>query len=266
MRARIIAEFTSNHGGDLTLALECVHAAAEAGADYAKFQSWQAQTLRDPADPQHEWFERAELTDDMHYRLIDECRARGVEFLTTCFDIRRVDFLATLGLATVKVGSPDVGSEAMLRALRGRFEHVILSVGLARDAEVAAAVEWLSPGRLTLLHCVSVYPMPPAAANLRRMEWLRRLCPSVGWSDHALGLDVARVALAAGAQYIEKHVCLGRSGRGRTSPWDITPDELASLVRYADEVEAMLGEAQPPLSPEQLTNRTKFIGRFGTNA
>jgi N,N'-diacetyllegionaminate synthase len=264
MRARIIAEATSSHGGDLVLAREFIHAAAEAGADYIKFQSWRATTVRD-GDPQRDWFVSAELSDEAHSALIEECQRREIAFLTTCFDVGRVEFLASLGLDAIKVGSPDLTSWAMLAKLRAAFPHVIASVGLATDGEVKAAAEALSGGAFSLLHCVSVYPVPPDASNLRRMEWLRQFTPSVGWSDHAVGLDVAKVAIAAGAQLIEKHLCLGRRGPGRVMPWDATPEELAELVRYARDVDRILGVESPPLTAEQLDNRARYIGRFGDN-
>jgi N,N'-diacetyllegionaminate synthase len=267
MRTQIIAEVTSNHGGDLTLAREFIQRAADAGADYVKFQSWRASTVRDgAADPQHAWFVRSELSDAAHHELIEECDRRGVRFLTTCFDIGRVDFLASLGGDTIKVGSPDLTSRRMLEALRARFRHVIVSTGVGTDAEVEAAAHWLERGDFTLLHCVSLYPMPPGQAHLRRMEWLRRFTPSVGWSDHAEGLDVARMAIAAGASFVEKHFCLGRNGPGRATAWDATPDEIAALVSYARHVETIMGDASAPATEELARAKARFTGRWGNNA
>jgi N,N'-diacetyllegionaminate synthase len=267
MRTQIIAEVTSNHGGDMGLAREFVRRAADAGADYVKFQSWRAATVRDGgADPQYAWFVQSELSDAGHRELIDECARNGIRFLTTCFDIGRVEFLASLGLDTIKVGSPDLTSRRMLEALRARFRHVIVSTGVGTDAEVAEAAAWLSSGDFTFLHCVSLYPMPPAQAHLRRMEWLRQFTPSVGWSDHAEGIDVAKTAIAAGASFIEKHFCLGRNGPGRAMAWDATPDDIAALVSYARQVEDVMGDASAPASPELVSAKARFTGRWGNNA
>lgn len=267
MRTRIIAEVTSNHGGDLGLAREFIREAARAGVDYVKFQSWRAATVRGgPADPQYEWFVRAELSDAAHRELIGECGRQGVQFLTTCFDLGRVEFLASLGMDTIKVGSPDLTSRRMLEAIRKRFQHVIVSTGVGTDDEVASAAEWLRGGEFTFLHCVSLYPMRPEQANLRRMSWLRQFTPSVGWSDHAEGLDVAKVAIAAGASYLEKHYCLGRNGPGRAMAWDATPDEFADLVAYATRVETAMGETTALHTPELASAKTRFVGRWGNNA
>jgi N,N'-diacetyllegionaminate synthase len=267
MRTRIIAEVTSNHGGDMGLAREFIARGAAAGADYIKFQSWRAATVREGAtDPQYGWFVQSELSDAAHGELIDECRRHGVGFMTTCFDIGRVEFLASLGMDVIKVGSPDLTSRRMLEALRARFPHVIVSTGVGDDAEVAQAAKWLEGGLFTFLHCVSLYPMPPEQAHLQRMQWLRQFTPSVGWSDHAVGLDVAKMAIAGGASFVEKHFCLGRGGPGRAMAWDATPDEIAELVAYAKRAEEIRGTDAAPHSPELAAAKARFIGRWGDNA
>jgi sialic acid synthase SpsE len=249
------------------LAREFIRQAAAAGADYVKFQSWRASTVRDGAsDPQYQWFVQSELSDAAHVDLVEECHRHGIGFMTTCFDVGRVEFLASLGTDVIKVGSPDLTSQRMLEALRERFRHVIVSTGVGTDAEVAQAADWLRGSEFTLLHCVSLYPMPPAQAHLKRMTWLRRFTPSVGWSDHATGTGVARLAIALGAAFVEKHFCLGRDGPGRAMAWDATPDELSELVRYAHEVEAIMGTESAPETPELAAAKLRFIGRWGNNA
>jgi N,N'-diacetyllegionaminate synthase len=266
MRTKIIAEVTSNHGGDMELAREFVRRAAAAGADFVKFQSWRAATVRGGStDPQYDWFLKSELTDDAHRMLIEECHANGIEFLTTCFDIGRVEFLASLGMRTIKVGSPDLTSRGMLEALRAAFPHVIVSTGVGDDAEIEQAARWLAGGEFTILHCVSLYPMPPARAHLRRMHWLRRFTPSVGWSDHADGNAVAKFAIASGANFVEKHFCLGRSGPGRAMSWDATPDDLAELVAYAADVETVMGTEAAPRGSDLGDAKARFVGRWGDN-
>lgn len=266
MRAKIIAEVASNHGGDLELAKEFIHAAAEAGADYVKFQSWRAATVQArEKDPQYEWFVKSELSDRAHRDLMEECGRRGVGFLTTCFDVDRVEFLASLGLSEIKVGSADLTSRRLLEALRPRFEHILVSTGMGTEKEVEEAASLLSGGRFTLMHCVSLYPLPASRANLMRMQRLRRYTPTVGWSDHTEGIQVAKLAIAAGADYIEKHFCLGRNGPGRATAWDATPEELAELARYATEVEEIMGEEIPMLTPDIQEARARYISRFGDN-
>jgi sialic acid synthase SpsE len=153
----------------------------------------------------------------------------------------------------------------MLEALRRRFRHVIVSTGIGTDEEVRTAAGWLADGEFTLLHCVSLYPTPPELVNLRRMEWLRQFTPSVGWSDHTEDLDAARLAIAAGASYVEKHYCLGRTGPGRVTSWDATPEEFAELVAYARHVETLMGSPDAVHTQEVASARSRFIGRWGDN-
>lgn len=263
-RTQIIAEVASNHGGNLALAKDFIRAAADHGADFVKFQSWQAKNLRQD-DPQHDWFVRSELSDEAHFKLMDHCRGCGVRFLTTCFEITRVDFLASLGLEVVKVGSADTAAYRMLRLLRSRFEHVIISTGMATDDEVEKAAHILAGGPYTLMHAVSLYPTPPARANLRRLHWLGRLSPSTGYSDHLIGIDAVKQAIDMGVHYVEKHFCLGRNGPGRVMPWDMTPVDLRELRRFAEAAEVMAGVEQLPLNEDLTASRTRFVGRFGNN-
>ena len=263
-RTQIIAEVASNHGGDLDLAKQFIRAAAEHGADVVKFQSWQARHMSKD-DAQYDWFVKSELSDEAHLELMDECRTRGVQFMTTCFDVRRVEFLATLGLQDIKVGSADTASYRMLKALRSRFPHVILSTGMATDQEVQTSCAILAGGAFTLMHTVSLYPTPPERAHLRRLRWLETLSPSIGYSDHLVGLDAMKQAVDYGVRYVEKHLCLSRSGPGRVSPWDMTPADIEELRTFAERAEIFAGDSDLPLDDALNSARTRFIGRFGDN-
>jgi N,N'-diacetyllegionaminate synthase len=264
MRTRIIAEVGANHGGDLDLAKKMIAVAADCGVDFVKFQSWQARTLA-PGDPNFERHQTAELSDDDHRALIDECRRHGVAFLTTCFDVARADFLATLGLTHIKVASPDVGSTRLLTALAERFEHVIVSTGMAPEIEVVAAAETLAGHDFTLLHCVSLYPTPSEKVNLLRMDWLRTLAPSVGFSDHSMGTAAARIAISRGADYVEKHFTVDRGIPGKDQAVSGVPHEFRELVAHAEAVEHFLGTARPELTEEELGLREVYVGKWGDN-
>ncbi len=265
-RTKIIAEVASNHGGDLELAKAFVHAAAKAGVDYVKFQSWQVKTLRDgERDPQYEWFCRSELSDTAHQELMEECRRAGIKFLTTCFDVSRIDDLVRLGIDEIKIASPDAASYRLLRGVKGRFRHIIISTGLAFEAELKETIRIMQGARFTLLHCVSLYPTLPERVHLGRMLWLRRLVDSVGYSDHCVGVEAAKRAIALGADYVEKHFCLGRHGPGRVMAWDADPSEMRALVEYAGEVAQMLGSEDGDLSQGEAEMRERFIGRWGDN-
>ncbi len=264
MRTRIIAEVGANHGGDIELAKEMIRVAAGCGVDFVKFQSWRAETLP-PGDPNFERHQAAQLSDDDHLALIEECARCGVECLTTCFDTGRVEFLCGLGLSHIKVASPDVGSTRMLEMLAGKFPHVIVSTGMAPDEEVVAAAKILRGHSFTLLHCVSLYPTPSERVNLRRMDWLRTLADSVGFSDHSMGTAAGRLAIARGAEYLEKHFTIDRRLPGRDQTVSGVPHEFQELAAYSREVEHLMGDERPELSETELGLREIYVGKWGEN-
>lgn len=268
MRARLIAELGANHLGDMAVAEAMIRAAADAGADVVKVQSWQARKLRKDFPGYAETLvrhQRSELSDDDHRRLIAICREHGVEFLTTCFDLERVDFLAGLGLRTIKVASPDCASVRLLDRLMAAFEHLIVSTGMSTDEEVLSMIERTRGHRVTVLHCVSLYPTPLDRVNLERMRWLQSLGVAVGFSDHTLGTDAAKLAIALGAEVVEKHFTLSRRLPGKDQAVSGEPHEFAELRRWAEAVTAMRGTAHPGLSPEELSLRTIYVGKWGEN-
>lgn len=262
-RTRLIAEVADNHGGDMTLAKTFIRVLAGVGVDAVKFQSWQLSRVRDPAaEPYYEWLSKAELRDEQHLELREECRRQGVTFLTTVFDLDRVAFLSTLGLESIKIGSGEMSDHALLLSVRRHFPHLIVSTGMHEPSEVVQTARLLEGHRFTLMHCVSIYPHRVDQANLSRMLWLRQFTPSVGFSDHAVGLDAAKMAIALGADYLERHAALGPSGPGRVNPWDTTPQQWEELVQYRDLVASAWGDPTAPLSEPELKARQRFIGRW----
>ena len=203
-RTKIIAEIGANHMGDMRIAEAMVRTAASAGVDIVKFQSWRADKLQKNFPDYAAAFERHERTqisDEDHRALIRLCAECGVEFLTTCFDVERVDFLASLGLKRIKIASPDCESFKLIDKLINAFPHVIISTGMTTDEEVIRTVEHVRGANVTFMHCVSAYPAPLELSNLKRMEWMRSLGVDVGFSDHSHGYDVAKMAIVMGTAF-----------------------------------------------------------------
>lgn len=264
MKPIIIAEAATNHGGDLSMAKEMVHAAKETGADYIKFQSWRLATM-DHRNPAFESMKPKELSDDDHYALLNECQKAGIKFLTTCFDAGRVPFLASLGLNTIKVASTDVGSTRMLKELRKVFPRIFLSTGMSYSGEVKNAVEVLKEGEFHLLHCVSLYPTPPDRANLARINWLRTFTPIVGYSDHTLGTTAAKIAICMGATVIEKHFTLKRDPNNIFSNMSALPEDILEITTFARDHKTYMGQEEGALTEDEIKARETFIGRWGDN-
>ncbi len=267
-RTYIVADASSNHMGDLSIACTMIEAAGQMGVDCVKFQSWTADALR-PDFPNYrktyERHQRTQISDEDHHRLIQHCRDNRVDFLTTCFDLNRVPFLAALGLGAIKVASPDCGSIKLLEALMKHFKRLIISTGMTTEEEVRTAVEVTRGHDVVFLHCVSLYPTPVDRVHLNRMDWLRHMGVRVGFSDHTIGTDAGRIAIARGAEILEKHFTLSRQLPGKDQAVSAEPAEFAELVRFAGACEVISGRDNPPLAPEEMDMRKLYVGKWGDN-
>jgi len=264
MKTMIIAEAAANHAGKIEIARKMVQAAADCGADYIKFQSWQSKNLR-PGDPSFERHKMSELSDEAHQLLIDECKRCGIKFLTTCFDVGRIGFLSKLGLGTIKVPSTELTSLRMLKELRSKFDRVIVSTGASVPGEIEKAVDILKSGKFTLMHCVSIYPAPPEKVNMARMSYLRKFTPSVGFSDHSLGAEAAKLAIAMGADYVEKHFTIDKSLPGNDQAMSSTPEVIKEICDYSKLVHVMMGRPDYKIYEEEEAVRKNYIGKWGDN-
>jgi len=268
-RCFVIAEAGVNHNGQVDLAKRLIDAAADAGADAVKFQTFIAERLvthdapkaqyqREATGGQESQFEmlrRLELSKAMHKTLQAHCQERGILFLSTPFDESSADFLETLGVPAFKIPSGEVTNLPFLSHVARKRTPVILSTGMCTLADVEQAVQTIreaSNRHLILLHCVSHYPADPAEANLRAIQTMQRIFKvPVGYSDHTLGVDVALAAVALGACVIEKHITLDRTLPGPDHRVSAEPDELAALVRGIRTVEASLGHGRKELAPSE---------------
>lgn len=258
----VIAEAGVNHNGSLDLARRLVDAAARAGADAVKFQTFVAEEVVAPVAPkasyqkasgavdesQLEMVRRLELSFDAFAELARHAGTRDITFLSTPFDRASADLLVRIGVPAIKVPSGELTNLTFLRDLAARGRPLIVSTGMADLAEVRAAVGAIREAgcrEFALLQCVSNYPAAPADANLRAMETMAaEFGVPVGYSDHTLGLPVALAAAALGACIVEKHFTLDRALEGPDHRSSLEPDELAELVAGIRAVESALGDGR----------------------
>lgn len=259
----IIAEAGVNHNGDLALAERLVDAAAESGADAVKFQTFRTDALvtataaqatyqaenTGVVESQAAMLRRLELSAEAHRVLMARAAARGIAFLSTPFDLGSIDFLASLGLRTFKVGSGELTNLPYLRHLaEKRPERIILSTGMGSLDEVDVALRAFEHAgcprsHVTVLHCHTAYPTAFSDVNLRAMCMMRdALGVRVGYSDHTFGITVAIAAVALGAMVIEKHMTLDRSLPGPDHKASLEPEEIAAMVRAIRNIEVALGD------------------------
>ena len=229
-RCWIVAEIGVNHNGSLVTALELIDAAAHAGADAVKFQTFRAEELG--CSPE---IAACEMPPEAWPVLALHAAAKGVTFFSTPFDCESADLLDPL-VPCFKIASGEITNGRLLRHVGKKRKPVILSTGMADEAEIIRAIGFLDAGdKLALLHCVSAYPAPPEQMNLRAIETLPFLIDPgpVGLSDHTYGITIPVAAVAMGADIIEKHLTL--------NPWSAGPDQHMSTTRqtFADMVKAI---------------------------
>jgi N-acetylneuraminate synthase len=258
----IIAEAGVNHNGSIELALQLIDEAFTAGADAVKFQTFNAVDLASVTAPkanyqlrsteaeesQLEMLKRLQLSKKDHKRLIEYCQAKGIQFISSSFDIASADLLDSLEVPLFKIPSGEITNTPLLRHVARKGKPMIVSTGMSRLGEVEKAVNTIqSEGneKVVLLHCVSSYPAEAKDVNLHSMQTLATAFQlPVGFSDHTQGIEVAIAAVALGACVIEKHFTIDRNLPGPDHMASLKPDELCKLVNAIRNVERALGQWQ----------------------
>ena len=283
-RCLIIAEAGVNHDGSPERAHALVAAAAAAGADAVKFQTFRAEDLvtasaRKAAyqvaatgadDGQLTMLKGLELPLETFRALKEDAEARGLLFLSTPFDLGSARFLADLGMPALKVPSGELTNLPFLAALAAFGLPMLVSTGMGDLAEVEDAVAIIrahGAPPLALFHCVSAYPAPPAAYNLRALDTMRAaLGVPVGLSDHTQGFAVALAAVARGADLVEKHLTLDCTLPGPDHAASLEPAAFTDLVAQIRAVEAALGDGIKRPAPcerdvAQVARRSVVVAR-----
>lgn len=269
----IIAEAGVNHNGDMDLAKKLIDSAAEAGADYVKFQtfktelniskqaekaSYQVKNTND-SESQYEMVKKLEFSQEQFLELAEYCSEKGIQFLSTAFDKPSVEFVCNLQ-PIFKVPSGEITNYPYLKMAAKLGKPLVVSTGMANMDEVARAFdvltsEGLNEGDITILHCNTEYPTPMEDVNLLAMLTMReKFGVQVGYSDHTLGIEVPIAAVALGAKVIEKHFTLDRSMEGPDHNASLEPAELKAMVSAIRNVELAVsgnGLKEPSRSEEK---------------
>ncbi len=270
--AYIIAEMSANHAGSLERALELIHVAKDAGADCVKIQTYTADTMT--IDCHNEYFQiekgtwegenlyglyqKAYTPWEWQEQLRDEAAKVGIDFLSTPFDPRSVDFLEDLGVYFYKIASFELVDIPLLEYVAAKNKPIIMSTGMGTLEEIQEAVDAIcSTGnrQLALMKCSSAYPAKPEEMNLRTMQDLKeRFGVPVGLSDHSMGVFSAATAVAMGANLIEKHFCISRAVKNPDSSFSMEPQEFREMVEQVREVEKAMGSVQYGVSRQEESN------------
>jgi pseudaminic acid synthase len=272
--AFIVAELSANHHHSIGEALKLVDAAANAGADAVKLQTYTPDTLTIDCDREpfhigkgtlwegktlYQLYGEAFTPWDWHAQIKEVAERRGLTFFSTPFDATAVDFLETLDVPCHKISSFEILDLALIKRAAATGKPLILSTGMATLAEIEQAVHTARAGgasAIALLKCTSAYPANPREINLRSIPHLAAAFNvTVGLSDHTLGIAVPLAAVALGATIIEKHLTLSRSAPGPDSAFSLEPHELKAMVEAVRIVHDALGEVSYALGAEEARSR-----------
>lgn len=267
----IIAEMSGNHNQSLERALAIVDAAAEAGVDAVKIQTYTAETMTLAIDTGeffisdkdslwkgeslYQLYEKAHTPWEWHGPIFERCKERGIMGFSTPFDDTAVDFLEKLGVPCYKIASFENVDLPLIRRTARTGKPMIASTGMTTVSELEDLVRTARENGcedLTLLKCTSSYPASPAGTNLRTIPHMRELfgC-SVGLSDHTLGIGVAVASVVLGATVIEKHFTLSRADGGVDAAFSLEPAEMAQLVRECRSAALAMGEVRYEMAEQE---------------
>ena len=274
----VIAEAGVNHNGSIEIAKQLVDKAAEAGADFIKFQTFKSEKLvskyarqadyqrrnigKESDDSQLSMLKKLELSEEDHLELMDYCQKKGIKFFSTAFDLESIDYLHSLNLGLWKIPSGEITNYPYIKKIAGYGEPVILSTGMCELSDIKAAYKVLANNgirkeQITILHCNTEYPTPYEDVNLRAMTALKdEFEVEVGYSDHTKGIEVPIAAVALGATVIEKHFTLDRNMEGPDHKASLEPDELNAMVSAIRHIEQALGSGHKTVSKSERKNIT----------
>lgn len=294
----IIAEAGVNHNGSLDMAIEMIDVAVECGADIVKFQTFKSEKVisrfatkaeyqtktTDAEESQLDMVKKLELDEEQHRLLVQHCSTKGIEFMSTPFDMESIDLLVnSLNVAKLKIPSGEITNAPLLLKAARTGKPIILSTGMSTLGEVEMALGVLAFGYLNyniqpsirgfnnaycsyegqqslhenvmLLHCTTEYPAPINEVNLRVINTLQHAFGlPIGYSDHTNGITVPIAAVARGAVVIEKHFTLDRNLPGPDHKASLEPKELREMIKSIRDVEQALGSTTKYPSVSEVKN------------
>ena len=300
MQCEVIAECCQNHNGSREILKKMIHEAKESGATYAKIQALRSEELtfrkqfekgfvdndgivkviKRPFHLEKQRLKKLDLTDDDEFWFVEECRRVGIKSMITIFARFSAERLCAAGFDAVKVASYDCKSVSLLKEVSAKFKTVLLSTGATFDSEISEAASLFTKNQVSFLHCVTIYPTPLNEIHLNRMDWLRQFSERVGFSDHTspskTGIKASQLAIALGANFLERHFTVLKPEETRDGPVSINSGQLRELCEFArlpkqERVEMIsrlwpdwrigLGERTRNLSSIELLNRDYYSGR-----
>lgn len=232
-KAVIIAEIGLNHNGDMDIAKKLIRSAKDNGADVAKFQAYDVDSI---FDKDFEWYKevkRAQLDFEGMKMLKEECDRIGIEFLASVFDVERVGWAERIGMKRYKVASRSIYNKTLIDAIRRTGKDMIVALGMYKGRSFPVI---RTKGRVDFLYCVSKYPTEPSDLDFSKIDFNKY----AGFSDHTIGIEASIVAMARGARIIEKHFTLDKGMYGPDHKGSMDPADLKAISNHAIEIGRIL--------------------------
>ncbi len=270
----IIAELSANHNHDFDIAVKTIEAAAKAGADAVKIQTYTADTITIDCNNEYfkinqgtiwdgktlyELYKEAYTPWEWQPKLKEVAEKLGLIFFSSPFDFTSVDFLEKMNVPAYKIASFEITDIPLIEYTAKKGKPIIISTGIAIIEDIQLAVDTcrnVGNNQIALLKCTSSYPAPIEEANLATIKDLAdRFSVIAGLSDHTLSNSTSIASVALGARIIEKHFILDRSIGGPDASFSVEPKEFNQLVTSIREVEKAIGKVNYELSPKVIKNR-----------
>lgn len=268
----IIAEAGVNHNGDIELAKKLIDVAKEAGVDAVKFQTFHAEEIvslkskkadyqyRSKEKTQYEMLKKLELSFSEFRELKKYCDSKCIEFMSTPYDIKSVEFLNNIEVNRFKISSADLINEPLIEAISKTKKQIILSTGMANLGEIEKTISIslinnLGNKDIILLHCTTSYPTSYDQVNMNVLHTLKEAFGlPVGYSDHTLGIEIPIMAVSMGAKVIEKHFTLDRTMEGPDHFASLEPNELKEMVKSIRNIEKAFGNGRKVITDDEKKN------------
>lgn len=257
-----IAEIGLNHNGNINTAKKMITDAYNSGANAVKFQTFVPDYMnsvytsslvssgieKEPSTTERDFFKQFVFSKSEYAELFSHASALNIEFFSSPFDPDSVEILEETGVRLYKIASSEVTNHILLKRIAATKKPVIMSTGISNEHEIASAVDLLKNNGtrdIILLHCVSLYPLPPGSANLKRIISLKnRFNLEVGFSDHSKDSRTCEAAAALGAKVFEKHFTLYNDFECPDKEVSVSPDEFSKIVESVKQINIMLGNGE----------------------
>jgi pseudaminic acid synthase len=278
LHTQIVAELSANHNGSKRIAIETIKAAARAGADAVKLQTYTPDTITLDCKSEdfritqtslwkgrylYDLYKEAHTPWEWQEELFRVAREEGLSCFSSPFDKKSVDFLETLNNPMYKIASFEITDIPLIEYVAQKMKPVIISTGVATMEDIQLAVDtcrMVGNNDITLLKCTSSYPAPVEKANLAMIpDMASRFGVSVGLSDHTVGPVSAIVAISLGATMVEKHFIIDRSMGGIDASFSMNEEEFSRMVVDIRTAEMAIGEVVYPTDVNRAFSRSLYV-------